>query len=313
VLAPITMGAPGGAATQHFTAKYMYQDPDALYDDALHDPSLHHISGCEYWILDRTNSSASVNVTLSYDSVRSCGVTDLTSLAVARWNGGMWKDHGNGGVTGTLAAGTIVTLGTVSSFSPFTLASRNNMNPLPIELLSFTAVSRGEVVLTEWVTASERDNDHFEVERSADGSLFEPVGTLPGAGDSQSELHYALTDEVPLSGMSYYRLKQVDHDGAFTYSDVVPVFRNSAVSAAVRVFPNPTIGAATLVVQDASEGAMTVLVTNAQGQAVSLITQVIAAGDVAVPIDLDGLPAGMYAVHVQQADGRVDDIRVMKQ
>ena len=118
---------------------------------------LNHVSRCEYWFLDRTNSTSNVVVTLSFENGRSCGVTNLNDLAVARWDGTQWRNHGNGGVMGTLAAGTVASAGTVSAFLPstaFTLASFSMANPLPIELVSFTAEPVGNVVRTEWVTAT---------------------------------------------------------------------------------------------------------------------------------------------------------------
>jgi hypothetical protein len=107
----------------------------------------------------------------------------------------------------------------------FTLATTNyGMTPLPVELISFQGRTIGEENLLTWSTATEHNNDHFDVERSADGAEFEWIGTMDGAGNSQQVINYELNDRQPLRGYNYYRLKQVDIDGTATYSNVVALF-----------------------------------------------------------------------------------------
>lgn len=220
---PIGISSLTGAET--FTAEYFHADPSILYPISLMDPTISHIDGCEYWTLNRTGSSDAF-VTLSWDTY-SCGVTSLTDLSVARFDSPltMWKDEGNGGTTGTTSIGTVTTTALVSSFGPFTLASTigGGVNPLPIELLEFSARYNGTNVDLEWSTASEVNNDHFTIERSADGSIFYELKELPGAGNSTQTLSYASADKSPLNGTSYYRLKQTDFDGRFEYSQIVTV------------------------------------------------------------------------------------------
>lgn len=221
---PITITSPGGNAALFFTGEYFQGDPSVVFGSPL-EPTLDHISHCEWWILDRSAAQTPL-VTLSWD-VTSCGVTDLADLRVAEWYGGQWRDRGNGGTAGTIASGTVITSAPQALFNPptpWTLASVSADNPLPIELISFTAVPIGSEVLTRWITATERENERFDVERSSDGIAFSPIGGLPGAGDSHSELLYEWTDHDPLSGLSYYRLRQTDYDGASTLSPVVPVY-----------------------------------------------------------------------------------------
>lgn len=100
--------------------------------------------------------------------------------------------------------------------------------PLPIELKYFTASSDGNQVLTEWVTESEINNDYFVVEKSYDNRAFEAAGRVEGSGNSNTERNYYFNDVSSLtaraeSGILYYRLKQVDYNGEFSYSKVVPV------------------------------------------------------------------------------------------
>src|SRR5690606_477794 len=97
---------------------------------------------------------------------------------------------------------------------------------LPIELKSFEAFLIQGVVEINWATFTEYNNHYFVVERSRDGITFDSLFYVEGAGYSKSILNYQTVDDRPLAGMSYYRLKQVDYDGRFTYSELV-VIRNS--------------------------------------------------------------------------------------
>ena len=108
--------------------------------------------------------------------------------------------------------------------------------PLPVELVSFTAKAAENHVALQWKTASELNNDRFEIERSKDGISFETIGTVNGNGTTNEEQDYAYYDRTVVDGIYYYRLKQVDYDGKFEKSQVVQV-RMSGAQNAVSVFP----------------------------------------------------------------------------
>lgn len=110
--------------------------------------------------------------------------------------------------------------------------------PLPIELLYFHARPDNNEVRLEWSTASETDNDFFTLERGLDGLEFQAIGTVNGAGNSNSQLDYTHFDERPFSGISYYRLKQTDYDGTFTYSDVKAVDMGWNTGTEITVWAN---------------------------------------------------------------------------
>lgn len=107
---------------------------------------------------------------------------------------------------------------------------------LPVELLYFHAEADGPSVRLEWATATERENDHFIVQRSSDGFVFEDVARIPGAGDSNVARFYSIHDPRPNMGISYYRLVQVDNDGTTDESAMVPV---DMMSAELFIYPNP--------------------------------------------------------------------------
>jgi hypothetical protein len=88
----------------------------------------------------------------------------------------------------------------------------------------------------KWTTASEKDNDFFTVERSVDGTDFEKILTLPGAGNSAVQRNYSASDKEPVMGVSYYRLKQTDYNGKFTYSEIKKVnYDDVKASTAVEI------------------------------------------------------------------------------
>lgn len=229
-------GLSGYSATGGFIAEY-FPISGYTWGNVL-EPTLDHISDCEYWTIDRSSGSANAVVELTWDTPESCGVTSLPDLRVARWDAAntIWRDRGNGGAVGTTLTGTVPSAGAQTLFSPWTLASVNGLNPLPISLVEFTAKPEGEHVRLDWITASEQDNAWFTVERSADAVLFGPVLEVPGAGNSAQLLHYTDLDLRPLSGLSYYRLKQSDTDGTSTYSPVVSVFRGVTSDRPLVVF-----------------------------------------------------------------------------
>ncbi len=238
VYRPISMSAPS-LTTDHFTAQYLYSNPTVIYPNSQRDASIDHVSGGEYWTLNRTGGTSNVNVTLSWDT-NSGIVNDLSALRVARWDAslGRWKDHGNGGTTGNTTAGTIITSAAVTSFSPFALSSSTGANPLPVVLLSFTAVKDGENnVQLKWSTASEINSDYFQIERSKDGKYFQSIGRVKAAGNTANRVDYTYIDNAPFAGSSYYKLKQVDFDGTSTYSKVRFV---ESVDNVLTVYPNPT-------------------------------------------------------------------------
>ena len=119
----------------------------------------------------------------------------------------------------------------------------NTYAPLPITLLSFEARAVDDVVRLDWTTLSEINNDRFEVQRSEDAKHFESVFNVKGAGYSAKEIKYTAYDNSPMVGhYSYYRLKQVDFNGAFSYSPIQAVLISEFGESGIIVFPNPVNG-----------------------------------------------------------------------
>lgn len=115
------------------------------------------------------------------------------------------------------------------SFSDFT--GNGNGSPLPISLLNFDATPLYEAVKLNWSTLTETNNDYFTIERTKDGLNFEAIAKVFGAGNSNTLLNYAVYDENPFTGISYYRLTQTDFDGKQSHSELKSVSFNGENSA----------------------------------------------------------------------------------
>ena len=295
IWAPIEISAPPAAV--NFDAEYFF----ANHVDASVLAPLAYRSSIEYWTLD-PDAATSADVTLHWKDATRSGINSFTAdLVVAHYDGADWESYGQNAM---LAAnpGSVTTNG-VTVFSPFTfgsLSSNININPLPIELLSFDAHANGEVVDLSWSTASEVNNDYFVVERSADGQTFEPIIQVDGAGNSAAIIDYFDIDRQPLSGLSYYRLKQVDFDGAFTYSGIVPVMMTDGSSTSVDIFPNPVsheTGQVNLLLSGFEGEEVLVVLRDIAGREFYSKVEVLQSGEElrVMPITHD-IPAGVYLV-----------------
>jgi hypothetical protein len=135
----------------------------------------------------------------------------------------------------------------LTSFSDFGMGGEGGSNPLPIELLSFSAAMNEDKTAVDllWTTATEINNEVFVIQRSLDGENFEEIGRVAGAGNSTSQLSYIFIDASPAQGVVYYRLKQIDYDGTYSYSKLVSVANATTTitnKPEMKLFPNPTNG-----------------------------------------------------------------------
>ncbi len=134
----------------------------------------------------------------------------------------------------------ITNIGYASVYGVGNISSQNVVNCLttvPVELINFSAEKKGEQVNLSWLTVSEKDNDHFGIEKSADGKKFEQIGTIKGNGNSTKIITYQFIDKQPFEGLNYYRLAQYDYDGTIKYSEIKEVDMNAQFS--VILYPSP--------------------------------------------------------------------------
>ena len=186
---------------------------------------------------------------------------------------------------GVQAAAALETL-TNSKGWTITIGDGVECEAMEVSLIHFNAKNVGAAVKLDWATATETDNDYFEVERSTDVRKWKVIGRIKGAGTVSIVQNYGLTDSNPLEGVSYYRLKIVDFNGKADYSIVKPI--NIQPGPALNIYPNPAISSVTI--SGKARGYFKIF--NSCGRQVMQMRG--NAEKTTIPIS--GLPAGAYVI-----------------
>ncbi|HQD09813.1 MAG TPA: T9SS type A sorting domain-containing protein [Flavihumibacter sp.] len=319
VAAPLLISGAGTstdplAATGTYIAQYFSVDPATVgMPGTSVTAPLTNASQCEYWTLSKIAGGAGGNarVWLSYENTRSCGVTDATALRVANWPvaGSAWVNRSNS-PSDQYSAGGFTFVGTATtqtSYPNFTLASIDaTLNPLPVNWLNFTGrYFEGKVDLN-WETAVEKDNDVYSVERSATGHGFDAIGTVPGRGTTSLRSSYAFTDNNPLDGENYYRIKQTDFDGKFTYSSVIRVIATNGTATGLRLFPNPAISSQQVTLENTTLRNKKVALTIVSSNGVVVRQEQVTFGnDSRLKVNISNLKKGSYFIRISDGDKKL--------
>lgn len=288
--------------TDAFTAEFIVGSATALgpISASASSSGLTRVSRCEYWKLDRTTGSSSVDVTLSWNARSNCNVSYVSSLpdlAIAHFNetDDEWDAFGADATTGNVTAGTII-WNNVSAFSPFSLASTDFLeNLLPLDVSGFNAKARKTDVAIDWMVSNNNEQDEFILERSRDGIRFETLKVVP-AKVILFTAAYAEVDTNPFHGWNYYRLRVVDKLGKERVSPVVKVWFGREQQ--IRISPNPA--SEKIIVSFAEPSSISEIeVVNISGQMLQRI-QTIQFNNT---VDISHLQAGMYYLRISGKNG----------
>lgn len=297
------------AAKTVFSGEMFLDDRSLTYTWPVPVPEvIAWISRQRYWNLSKV-SGANVDgafVTLAYDQIeRTDGVINAAALRIVKDNGiGDWVN-----ITPLGPGGTANQTGTIRShvftgFSDFTLASVDNGQLLPLDLLTFDARKDGDKVLLDWETMREVNTAAFVVESSRDRVHFLEVGQVQAAGNSELPLRYSFEDGRPdwTAQVLHYRLKMVDLDGGIAYSPVRTVVMDAGMVPQVHCYPNPAHGQVRIeVLGGENTGSTRLSLANSLGQIVW--EQALEAGPQVLDLDWGHLAAGIYHLTLHSARG----------
>jgi len=232
----------------------------------------------EYWrVNSNTGDPTNARVGLSWgdNSVVAVEPGDYDKLLVMQYieGDGLWGSLGGENFTfnsGNNLGSFISTSNASFSESFFTLGSGDPVNPLPVTWLYFDGETDGKHHTLNWATASEINNDYFELERSVDGRFFTSIARIEGAGNTTSRLDYSYVDKLAPTGRVYYRLRQVDYNGEYEYADeIVTLLREEGERDRLDflLYPNPTSeGSVRLMISDFEAEMAIISISDLSGQ-----------------------------------------------
>jgi hypothetical protein len=186
---------------------------------------------------------------------------------------------------------------------------------LPVEMISFAATSDNNQVILDWSTASEINNDYFSVERSYDLKSFRSIGIVRGAGNSNEVINYEYVDKDPGASQVYYRLKQVDFDGAFEYSKIVSATLSGVAeeTGSVTASPNPFTSNINVNYTALVDGQAEVILYNSSGQTIASESMDVTTGDNRVSLNVPSeLPSEYYFLSVIQNGKKTKVLKLLK-
>ncbi len=277
------------------------------------------ISNGEYWKISDGNvapsgTTATIGLSWGLESDVSDQTAEREELQVMIWNDGLssWDNLGGSNFSSghTQSAGSFRAL-TANSFSEqiFTLGSGDFANALPVTLLEFKGHYVENDIVLNWVTATEINNDYFEVQRSADGINYQTIGVVQGSGTSLERRSYEFIDRRPFIGKNYYQLLQYDLDGKVNTLEE-KVFINvpaEGLDLSVIVFPNPT-DAKNINLRINSNSNELIKISIIDFYGIRVFEQTYRNDDILGDLRLEftnNLPQGIYIIQIEQNSEKV--------
>jgi len=267
-----------------------------------------------------TQPSSGRNITMKWISSEDNGkdITNMIGYRLENQNDPWIKLNLYGApIDATVAGSAFLRSLTVPTthFSDYTAGDGANL--LPVTFTSFTGkqISGGNQL--NWSTATEINNDRFEVERSADGKNFQKVGAVNGFGNTNQKQAYQFIDNSVaglVNGSMYYRLKQVDFDGKYAYSNTITISPATNASNSIQAIPNPFASELTIVTNNAS-GIASFSIASLTGKVLVETKGLSIAENQNLVIQkstLSILPAGMYVLQVIHSNGAIATTRIIK-
>lgn len=271
------------------------------------------VSTNRWWDITKISGSSPVAVRLYWNALADDGIVDAIKLVVAHWSD---RDHSNApstlqwwnrgrnaaNSTGTIANGFVESSETMTNYSPFTFGTNDPINPLPVELISFTGVCKDNLKTLFWTTASETNNAFFSIQRSDDGINYQEIARIPGAGNSNVVKNYSYQDVNKSAGTFYYQLVQTDINGTTEIFDPISVSCESPENTldAVglwAVYPNLVM----LYTQYQEDTKATLSLMDLSGCIISSQNKIIPKGSGLLSMDVESLNSGIYIIILQTA------------
>jgi hypothetical protein len=265
-----------------------------------------------YWTFNPNTGNASFNMELWPNFGFGCCA--VYTFVKKHTPASPWDRDGSTGVYPT--ANGISAIGSLrrNGFASFSdVAIVGSLIPLPVEGLQLSATPEGNNAELTWFTTAEYNNQGFSVEHSTDAQAFDPLGFVPSQGEGAALRNYRYRHENLQPGNHYYRLRQQDLNGQFSYSNTVQLQMGAAAEALATLYPNPTQGLASLRLTGLAVPEVQVAMVNQLGQTVQTYALSLEAGNGTLALDASRLPKGVYYLKVTGQGNTLFNLRMVVQ
>lgn len=263
-----------------------------------------------YWIVNPIGNPGVYDVSLTFNLPTNFISASDTAMRLYRrgaYSDGAWTLVQTA-IPANLSAGSVTFTG-ISTLGMFTLASNGN-SPLPVKLLSFGGKQQNKDVLLNWTTENEHNNSGFAIERSTDGITYIQIGFVKGTNSLGVSKYTYLDTKADLSRTVYYRLKQIDRNGQYSYSPVVTIAPNTVAGAIV--YPNPVSNELYVSTPEVNNGNVTVEIVDLQGRILlTAIGEVSTSNQIVKITETASLASGVYIARVK-ANGVTSEHKFVK-
>lgn len=251
------------------------------------------------WNIDKVSPGGNTDIVFQWSKSAELFTPDSTTIVAKRFSAGAWQNRTTLTDQNSPYPNTRQCTATgITAFSPFGIGAAP-LNTLPVELLTFDAEKKEETTFLTWKTAQEDNSHSFEVERATENTRFSRIGTIAAAGNSNAILNYSFTDTRPSDGVNYYRLKQVDIDGKFDYSNIIAV--NFGKPDKLLLSPNPATTLLNIKLPK-NKRYTSLSIMDATGKVV--LQRNLAGSQLNIPLDIHLLPKGWYVLSVTGDDAQ---------
>lgn len=255
------------------------------------------------WRIDEGNSGGSnVNLTLRWNVADEVATFNRASSSITHWDGGGWVTYNYTAAANVGSGYYEQSWPGVNTFSPFAVQDDNE--PLPVTLVDFTAIREDAATARlNWNTVNEVRNNGFAVERRLSNEIdFTQVGWVDGAGTTNTPQSYELYDPNGWTGLSHYRLRIVDMDGNFDYSEIRTI-NGLEGQPTITMWPNPVANDLQLLFEHFGEETVVVQIWSAEGKQIFDQPLEIHGSEQFTITQTSQLAAGMYSLQVRM-EGR---------
>ncbi len=197
----------------------------------------------------------------------------------------------------------------VTGFSGFYISTGNAI--LPLTLLQFSGIQKGETNYLHWLTADEINTEEFVIQRSGENSTFKNIDQVT-AKSTIGNSDYSFTDFEPVAGINFYRLQMIDVNGRFTYSNIISLRKNNT-ALELSAYPNPAKNQTTLIFNTAASGKYTIQITDFSGKLIRQFKGFSSIGKNKVGIDLTNNTNGLYFIKLTDKFNETHTLKINKQ